>query len=69
MDGLRNVDFNKNWIAPQSHHGGLYYYNLPIIDMDSINKSQYQELLNEILEFSFNNNSSKKTLDYILSFT
>jgi hypothetical protein len=70
MDVLKDINFSKNWISyPPDFVDGLYKYNLPHIDVDRININQYQELLDEILEFSFNNNSSKKVVDYILNFT
>jgi hypothetical protein len=64
MDGLRNIEYDRQWIA---HN--LYYYKVSPIDINDININQYQELLDEILEYSFNNNSSRKMLDYILNFT
>jgi hypothetical protein len=70
MDVLKDINFSKNWISyPPDFIDGLYKYNLPHIDIGRINTNQYQELLDEILEFSFNNNTSQKMVDYILNFT
>jgi hypothetical protein len=63
MDGLENIRYDRYQLAP-----GLYCYNVSEINIDNININQYQEILDEILEFSFNNHSSKRMLDYILKY-
>jgi len=64
MDGVNKIDYNKLFIA---HN--LYYYQVSPIDIEDININQYEEILSEILEFSFKNNSSKSMLEYIIKYT
>jgi hypothetical protein len=62
MNCVNTSKIEKKWIA-----SNLYYFDGISIDMDKFNSSEYQELLNDLLYFSFNNLTSRKMLDYILN--
>jgi len=64
LDCLKNINYNKVWLAHD-----LYYFKDISINIDKININDYNELLEKMLMFSFENNTSEKMLDYILNHT
>lgn len=62
LDCLKKSKHLKRWIAHD-----LYYFENFFID--NIKENEYNEILEELLNFSFENNTSKKMLDYVLNFT
>ena len=62
MDCVDISKIEKKWIA-----SNLYYFDGINVDMQKFNDKQYLEILNNLLDFSFNNLTSKKMLDYILN--
>jgi hypothetical protein len=63
MDCVKGRVPEKSWI-----NQSLYIYDIKI-DIDDINRNQYQEISDEIMDYSLQNTTSDKTLDYILDKT
>lgn len=64
LDCLKSSNHSKRHIAHD-----LYCFDNITVENDKINLIHYKELLDEIIQFAFENNTSEKTLDYILNYT
>jgi hypothetical protein len=64
MDCVKHNNWNKSWLA----HDLYYYPNISIND-SLIDKNQYTDYLNEIIDFYLKNSTTEKTLNYILNKT